>query len=85
MGSKCEVSGCVDDQTCFHYCSKHHQAVCMEGASLKDLHDKSKFEDILALIDQLQTPREREELFREIRLRWCECGGPSGCRCWNDE
>lgn len=31
MSNKCEKKDCNNVRSCFHYCSEHHQEICMKG------------------------------------------------------
>ena len=31
MQDKCEKKDCNEPRTCFHYCDKHHQEICLSG------------------------------------------------------
>lgn len=37
---KCEYKNCNEERSCFHYCHRHHQEVCMGIDSFEGLEQK---------------------------------------------
>lgn len=73
---KCEIEWCKKERSCFHYCSEHHNVVCMEGNSYipairptKRVPDRAKS----AVKSRHPLPRVNPQGAAGNASRWADC------------